>query len=281
MNTIAENKAHHPISTRRAASPATPAPAKQHDHVTRGGEADRAQLSREAQEKEGGGMFAALSGLMDAFGGGEDALPSLQDGQAKSSTGAAKLRDAMLKGASNGTSGAAEINAQMTFSGKAKPSVRDQKELIERIYKETAEKRMGMENSEKICLYYAKDIYKALMAEKGNLPDLKPRIYGWEREKEGSLGQNCLKNGGQESADFAHNLVVIEDANGKPVMVLDPWETGAMWNDTPMVFDSVENYRSHREGGIGGLSGTLKPWPEEDEYQVLTGLLKNSRYNKK
>ncbi len=118
------------------------------------------------------------------------------------------------------------------------------------------------------------------MAEKDNLPDLNPRIYGWERQKNGSLGDQAIMNGGKESSDFAHNLVVIEDSKGQPVMVLDPWQTGVMWNDKAMVYDSVENYRSHREGGIGGLSGTLKAWPKEDEYQALTGKLMNSRYNK-
>ncbi len=157
------------------------------------------------------------------------------------------------------------------FDDRSGVSLRDQKEWAEAIYTLVATGRMAKGKKEQICLFYAQDIYNALMDQKesGKLPDLVPRIYGWAQEKKESvLGEAAQRQGQTEAEHFAHNLVVLEDKKGQTVMILDPWQTGSFWNDSPTVFHSVENYRAHRERGLGGLSGTLKRWPKEDEAWV-------------
>lgn len=145
-----------------------------------------------------------------------------------------------------------------------------QLDLVDKVYTKTAGARMEKSSNERICLWYAKDIYNGLMDQKeaGKLPDFQPRIYGWEKPADAQFGELALKRGAQEAKNYAHNLAVLEDKEGNVVKVLDPWETGFMWTDSLTTFNSVEEYKEARgDKGwrVGDLSGKLVPWPVEDE----------------
>lgn len=142
--------------------------------------------------------------------------------------------------------------------------------LVDKVYEKTAGARMEMGNTERICLWYAKDIYNKLMDQKdaGKLPDFQPRIYGWELPADAQFGEAGARLGKTEDKNYAHNLAVLEDKEGNIVRVLDPWQTGPLWSDSLTTFHSkgeYENARGDKWWRPGDLSGKLVPWPVKDE----------------
>lgn len=142
--------------------------------------------------------------------------------------------------------------------------------LVDKVYEKTAQARMEKGNNEKICLWYAKDIYNRLMDQKeaGKLPDFQPRIYGWELPADAQFGEAGARLGKTEDKNYAHNLAVLEDKDGKIVRVLDPWQTGPLWTDSLTIFSSKEEYENARGDKwwrVGDLSGKFVPWPIKDE----------------
>ena len=145
-----------------------------------------------------------------------------------------------------------------------------QLDLVDKVYEKTANARMEMGNNEKICLWYAKDIYNELMDQKeaGKLPDFQPRIYGWEHPPDAQFGEAGARLGKTEAKNYAHNLAVLEDKDGNIVKVLDPWQTGPLWTDSLTTFNSKQDYeeaRGDKWWRPGDLGGKLVPWPVEDE----------------
>ncbi len=145
-----------------------------------------------------------------------------------------------------------------------------QLDLVDKVYSKAAGARMEKASDERICLWYAKDIYNGLMDQKeaGKLPDFQPRIYGWEKPADAQFGEAGARLGKQEDKNYAHNLAVLEDKDCKIVKVLDPWQTGTLWTDSLTTFNSAEEYkgaRGEKWWRVGDLSGKLVPWPVEDE----------------